>query len=615
MCPQHGAPACPWCRAWNRGVAKCSDRGPTGHAPAGAVATCLPAERGRTMSRPGIRRLPPGDRRAAAGAMTSWLATGSTAPADGAAAGAAQPAGGGPRRPPLDGRDEPRHKRQCLRPPRTAGRRGRASQEMDDGNTNTEDERGSPEDVLARGGVRRKRARKEGGGAAHGDPAPSPAPPAPPPPPETGGQGSTERGRTVPGPRGHPTHRARSRSTTPGPPPSPPTSRPGRAVRRPGAQLQGQGDEPDGRAGRHGEWEHSPRAERAPHPQSTERERDSRAGPPPPPLGQGGQAEGEEHGPGARGTSQRGTPPTTPPPPPRGARGGRLGRRSMSPRPRERAGASTATRTDGQGGRVPKEAAIPPHGRPAAHTGDAHGAQGDPPPPPVKRSRPRAATDNRRRHPPGRGESAGSSAGHLHPPKDIHHRPRLAGSAATAGRQGNKPEGRTPVRPSRGVHRGQPLVRTANPTNKGRCVPMPIYGGLFASAKCPVPIYEGLFGSAECSQCPCMGGFLPVQSVAVPIYGGLFGSAECPHAHIWGAFWQCKVSPCPYMGGFLAVKSVPMPMGSLRPGQRQPGRPQLGRPGGPPPPVRPPEPKPSRASAGLPAGLAAGRSAGGPAAG
>ena len=33
----------------------------------------------------------------------------------------------------------------------------------------------------------------------------------------------------------------------------------------------------------------------------------------------------------------------------------------------------------------------------------------------------------------------------------------------------------------------------------------------------------------------------------MPIYGGLFASAKCPHAYIWGPFCQCKVSPCPYM--------------------------------------------------------------------
>ena len=47
--------------------------------------------------------------------------------------------------------------------------------------------------------------------------------------------------------------------------------------------------------------------------------------------------------------------------------------------------------------------------------------------------------------------------------------------------------------------------------------------------------------------------FLPVQSVPMPIYGGLFASAKCPHAHIWGPFCLCKMSPCPYMGAFLPI--------------------------------------------------------------
>ena len=33
----------------------------------------------------------------------------------------------------------------------------------------------------------------------------------------------------------------------------------------------------------------------------------------------------------------------------------------------------------------------------------------------------------------------------------------------------------------------------------------------------------------------------------MPIYGGLFGTAKCPHAEVWWASWQCKVSPCRYM--------------------------------------------------------------------
>ena len=49
------------------------------------------------------------------------------------------------------------------------------------------------------------------------------------------------------------------------------------------------------------------------------------------------------------------------------------------------------------------------------------------------------------------------------------------------------------------------------------------------------------------------------ESVPMPIYAGLFGSAKCPHANIQGPFWQCNVSPCPYMRAFLAAQSVPMP--------------------------------------------------------
>ena len=55
-----------------------------------------------------------------------------------------------------------------------------------------------------------------------------------------------------------------------------------------------------------------------------------------------------------------------------------------------------------------------------------------------------------------------------------------------------------------------------------------------------------------------MRGFLTVQSVPIAIYEGLFAGAKCPHRHILGAFWQCKVSPSLYMRGFLAVQSVPI---------------------------------------------------------
>ena len=91
-------------------------------------------------------------------------------------------------------------------------------------------------------------------------------------------------------------------------------------------------------------------------------------------------------------------------------------------------------------------------------------------------------------------------------------------------------------------------------------VPMPIYWGLFGSAKCPHAHILGAFWQCKVSPCPYIGGFLAVQSVPMPIYWGLFGSAKCPHAHILGAFWHCKVSPCPYIGGFLALQSVPMPI-------------------------------------------------------
>ena len=327
VCPQHGAPACQWCRAWDRGVAKCCARGHTGHAPAGAVAVCLPVERGRTMSRPGIRRLPPGERRTAAGAMLSWLAMGSTALADGAAPRVAQPARGGPSRPPPDGRDEPRHKRQCLRPPRVAGRRGRAEREEDDNNADSQEVSGSPDEVLARGGVRRKRARREGGGAAHEDPTPGPSTPSPPPPP-----------------RG------------------------------------------DGRAGQQGERGRSPRAERAPRPQGADREHGSGDEPPSPPLGQGGRGGGQENDSGDRGTSHRDTPPScdTPPPPqraPGGAgrgAGARLRGAASKPGPvrrRDRAGREGAS----QGGQPYPPAIDQP---PLRGTHAAPGALRPPPPKP-----------------------------------------------------------------------------------------------------------------------------------------------------------------------------------------------------------------------------------------
>ena len=74
----------------------------------------------------------------------------------------------------------------------------------------------------------------------------------------------------------------------------------------------------------------------------------------------------------------------------------------------------------------------------------------------------------------------------------------------------------------------------------------------------PMPICS-LFGSAKVSLCPYMGGFWALQSVSVPIYAGLFGTAKCLRAHTKGAFWHCKVFPRPY-GGFLAMQSVPVPL-------------------------------------------------------
>ena len=134
--------------------------------------------------------------------------------------------------------------------------------------------------------------------------------------------------------------------------------------------------------------------------------------------------------------------------------------------------------------------------------------------------------------------------------------------------------------------------------------PMPIYGGLFAIAKCPhaptpPPVSNehsrsdriilgpncsldtgggGMWGPlchCKMSPCPHMRTFLPVQSVPAPLYGPLIAGAKCPHAHIYGAFLlvqsvpmpryvglfcQCKESPCLYMGAFLPLKSVPLPV-------------------------------------------------------
>ena len=88
-----------------------------------------------------------------------------------------------------------------------------------------------------------------------------------------------------------------------------------------------------------------------------------------------------------------------------------------------------------------------------------------------------------------------------------------------------------------------------HPTGGGGTLP----NSDFWALGCPL---AGLLPRRE----PYMGAFLPVQSVPMPIHGGLFASAKCPHAHIWAPFCQCKVSPCPYMGAVLPVQSVPMPI-------------------------------------------------------
>ena len=184
----------------------------------------------------GTNHVAPGYPTAAAGGETrggggdaKLAGTGSTAPANGAAPGAAQPARGGPSRLPPDGQDEPRHKRQCLRPPQAAGRRGRAGREEDDDNTDTEEVSGSPDEVLARSRVRRKRARREGGGAAREDPTPIRAPPAPPPPRRWEGRAARRAGSQPRGPEGTPPtgsgKGARLRGRAPPPPPPRPSGR------------------------------------------------------------------------------------------------------------------------------------------------------------------------------------------------------------------------------------------------------------------------------------------------------------------------------------------------------------------------------------------------------
>ena len=84
----------------------------------------------------------------------------------------------------------------------------------------------------------------------------------------------------------------------------------------------------------------------------------------------------------------------------------------------------------------------------------------------------------------------------------------------------------------------------ASPTvHAARCPLFSCHGRPTPSAGCG-PLHVSV--TKNCSMAH-MGVFLPVQSVPMPIYGGLFASAKCPHAHIGGPFCQCKVSPCLYM--------------------------------------------------------------------
>ena len=52
-----------------------------------------------------------------------------------------------------------------------------------------------------------------------------------------------------------------------------------------------------------------------------------------------------------------------------------------------------------------------------------------------------------------------------------------------------------------------------------------------------------------------MADFLAVQSVPMPMYRGLFGSAKCPYAHIRGIFGSAKCLHA-HAWGALAVQSV-----------------------------------------------------------
>ena len=403
MCPQHGAPACQWCRTWNRGVARCCARGHTGHAPAGAVAACLPVER----DGPCRARVSDGYRR---------------------------------------GRDERRRGR-CRAGWRRAARRWQQEQRRGRRNWRAE----GPADRHRTGWT---------------SPGTSGSACGPREWPDGAGGRNARRTTTTSTPRSWARaqkrsspavgyagrgHEGRGGHSPRGPHPPPPSTPPLR----------------DGRAEQQGELGYSPRAERASRPQGADREHGSGNEPPPPPRPSAteGEAEARRTTPGTGGRATRTPPLATPPPPhPRGHQGGRGGG------PGRASGAQRASRDQYGDGNEPTGRERPrgyshtPRGRPATPTGHTLINQGAPPPPPsraqpappplAEHSRPRAVPGGRRHHQPGRGERSDSGAGRLHPPESIHHRPRLAGAAATAGRQGSKPEGRTPVRPSRGVHRG-----------------------------------------------------------------------------------------------------------------------------------------------------------------
>ena len=89
-------------------------------------------------------------------------------------------------------------------------------------------------------------------------------------------------------------------------------------------------------------------------------------------------------------------------------------------------------------------------------------------------------------------------------------------------------------------------------------LPIRPYGVYLPVQSVPMPIYGGFFASANCVQIDRA--FLAVQSIPMPVHGRLFASAKCPCADIWGPVGQCKVSPCPYIGAVLPVQNVPMPI-------------------------------------------------------